>query len=1040
MPRRRPRRIGGLPARIAAGMLSLLDAHGLPLYWSGAEDNVQVPDSARVFRPSDGARAGSRGGRYPRRAGALVAVSCLALLWAWDDYVRFCAEWFPGLTPMPRSTALALSLAGVGLWLSASDPSPRFAQWVTRFIGIVVAAFAIVSLFEHLSGIDVTRWVLATTLQGELVSPNTAIALALAGMALLLLDVPSRAGPWPSHVFSLGVLLVCLEVFIEDLYGLPQMVGAGADSRMPLSAAAMLAAVGTGTLVARPHGPLLEPVTSESGAASLARRLLLVAVIVPLAAGFIQEVGLRADLYGSALGSAALVVGIILVLVGFIWFHARQLARVEARAEEAGAEQARLAESERAASLRAQLADRRLRAIVQAIDAVVWEADAETLRVSFVSDQAVKLLGYGIDRWHAAPGSWLDLLHDEDRERVACALRAAGRDGRDQEVEYRAVDAAGRTVWLRHRFAAVKGPTGRAELLRGLITDITAGKLRGRRAVCRHAVNQALADSATVREAVPSIMRAACECLDWHVGGVWEIDRESATLRNVDLWHVPTISIPKFRDACRELRLACGAGLPGRVWAGGEPVWIPDVTADDNFPRAAVAAQAGLHAAFGFPVKSGDEIVAVMEFFSPEIRAPDADVLEVMESIGAQMSQLIERERTQQAVRRAYEAERAARGEAEAANRAKDEFLAMLGHELRNPIGAISNSIRVLTQGKPQPEQTDALHAIVVRQSRTLTRLVDDLLDVARLTSGKIVLKREAVDLAQVAERCLASLRAAQRMNLHEVVLDAAPVWVDGDPTRLEQVFANLLENALKYTAAGGRISVRVGAEDGCAMLSVRDTGRGIEPEMIPKIFDAFAQAPQSLDRAQGGLGIGLTLVKRLVELHGGEVEVESEGTGRGSEFTIWLPVRAAPERVDGVPKAAPAPARRRILVVEDYADAREALCALLEQAGHSVEIAVTGDEGVEKAVALFPDVALIDVGLPGLDGYEVARRIRRARGGEHMLLIALTGYGQEHDRRRAQEAGFDAHLVKPLDPRELWRVLSSAEVSAETAADARVA
>ncbi|MGH7898344.1 MAG: hybrid sensor histidine kinase/response regulator, partial [Candidatus Binatia bacterium] len=364
----------------------------------------------------------------------------------------------------------------------------------------------------------------------------------------------------------------------------------------------------------------------------------------------------------------------------------------------------------------------------------------------------------------------------------------------------------------------------------------------------------------------------------------------------------------------------------------------------------------------------------------------------------------------------------------------KDEFLAMLGHELRNPIGAISNSIRVLGGDGIAIERSRKLQTIIARQSETLSRLVDDLLDVSRLTSGTIVLKREAVNLAEIAERCLSSFQAAGRMSQHTVTLAAEPTWVDGDSTRLEQVLANLLENAVKYTDEGGQIGVRVGTEGDRAVLRVSDNGRGIEREMIPRIFDVFTQGPQALDRAQGGLGIGLTLVKRLVELHEGEIAAASSGLGQGSEFTIRLPRRAGPEAARPAPPS-PVVRSRHILVVEDDPDAREALKTLLEIAGHDVTLAASGAEGVAKAIELRPEVAIVDIGLPGLDGYEVAKRIRRSDVGEQIFLIALTGYGQQEDRRRAHEAEFDVHLVKPLDPGELDRILAGAERSPSAAA-----
>jgi CheY-like chemotaxis protein len=259
----------------------------------------------------------------------------------------------------------------------------------------------------------------------------------------------------------------------------------------------------------------------------------------------------------------------------------------------------------------------------------------------------------------------------------------------------------------------------------------------------------------------------------------------------------------------------------------------------------------------------------------------------------------------------------------------------------------------------------------------------------------------------------------------HEVAFDGETAHVYGDPTRLDQILVNLLGNAVKYTPAGGKVRIRLAREADEAVLQVSDTGRGIEPEMLPRIFDLFAQGEQSLDRAQGGLGIGLTLVRRLVELHGGSIDASSAGVGKGSEFVVRLPLRPPPA-VTVVP--APAERRespRRILVIDDLADARESLRGLLETLGHRVEVAENGPEGVEKALTLRPDVAIVDIGLPGLDGYQVARRIRASDAGKHMMLIALTGYGRPEDRRRAFEAEFDAHLVKPLDQVDLSKLLA---------------
>ena len=377
--------------------------------------------------------------------------------------------------------------------------------------------------------------------------------------------------------------------------------------------------------------------------------------------------------------------------------------------------------------------------------------------------------------------------------------------------------------------------------------------------------------------------------------------------------------------------------------------------------------------------------------------------------------------------RKQAEAEQEARrAEAETLARAKDEFLAMLGHELRNPLGTITNALAILNR-RAGDEELRRFTTIIGRQATQLTRLVDDLLDVARVTSGKIDLRSEPVELRALARRCVDALAEAGRTGEHHVTVEGDAVRVYGDPARLEQVVSNLLDNALKYTPRGGSVTVRTAADGANAILSVRDTGEGIRSDLLDRIFDLFVQEPQALDRARGGLGLGLTLVKRLVELHGGAVAVASKGTGLGSEFTIRLPVVEPPAGAD---TRDPAPAadglRRRVVIVEDNADARESLQLLLQLAGHEVETAEDGLIGLQKLTALRPDVALIDLGLPGIDGYDLARRLRALPEARAMRLIAVSGYGQAEDRRRALDAGFDLHITKPVDPDRLQRLLTT--------------
>lgn len=359
------------------------------------------------------------------------------------------------------------------------------------------------------------------------------------------------------------------------------------------------------------------------------------------------------------------------------------------------------------------------------------------------------------------------------------------------------------------------------------------------------------------------------------------------------------------------------------------------------------------------------------------------------------------------------------------ANRRKDEFLAMLAHELRNPLAPIRNAMEILRLRGEDPETVSQLRDMVDRQIGHLTHLVDDLLDVSRIMRGRISLKTKPVDL-----RRLVSAIADDRRREFEkseialtVELPNAPLWVMGDATRLTQTLDNLLGNAIKFTPNGGKVWVALSAdgEKRQAVVRVADNGMGIEPEILPQLFESFSQADRSLDRSRGGLGLGLVLVKGLTELHGGCVEARSDGLNQGSVFTLWLPLTEESPVLE--PKATSGARARlgqrqlRVVVIEDNRDAAESLRMLLELVGHEVTVAYTGDEGVDATTRVRPDVVICDLGLPGMDGFDVARTLRGSKTTAELRLIAVTGYGQESDRRKAIEAGFDDHIVKPADP-----------------------
>jgi len=367
------------------------------------------------------------------------------------------------------------------------------------------------------------------------------------------------------------------------------------------------------------------------------------------------------------------------------------------------------------------------------------------------------------------------------------------------------------------------------------------------------------------------------------------------------------------------------------------------------------------------------------------------------------------------------------------AHRQKDQFLAMLAHELRNPLAPLQTGVHILRQPQTPSEIRQRIHDMMERQLRHLSRLIDDLLDVSRILRGKVQLRTESLDLRQLAHTVAEDRRPVLEQAGLELLVDIpeTPVWVRGDPTRLTQILNNLLDNSVKFAKGRHKVQVCV-RSDGAqqqAVLSVRDEGIGIEPELLPRLFTPFFQADRSLDRSRGGLGLGLAMVKGLAELHGGSVEASSAGSGQGAEFTVRLPWEARlmpPSKPSAILQ--PSGKNLHILVIEDNRDAADSLRLLLDLLGHEVRIASSGPEGLATAREWQPDVVLCDIGLPGMDGYETARQLRRLPGMSQVLLAAITGYGQESDVQRCKESGIDYHFLKPIDPAKLGQLLAAAK------------
>jgi PAS domain S-box-containing protein len=564
---------------------------------------------------------------------------------------------------------------------------------------------------------------------------------------------------------------------------------------------------------------------------------------------------------------------------------------------------------------------------------------------------------------------FLRAVHEDDRARVRAEFERCRREGCDLKVEFRVTWPDGSVHWLRDQGKTLTGPDG--PFMTGAAMDITERK-KAEEALARDAhLLASLRDSVIVTDpdgVVTYWNEGATRLFGWTAG---EMAGRPLTDR------VPEEARARMAEATRAIRDGADFAGEWHDWRkDGSRVWIDARVSRITDPAGRPIAILGL--------------------------AHD----------------LTERKRMEEQLRDA--------------DRRKDEFLAMLGHELRNPLAPLRGVVETLRRQKLDGAARGRAYAMMERQVGHLTRLVDDLLDVSRITRGLVELRREPVNVAEVAGQAVEMAAPVVEGRGHDLQLSLPrkPLRVEGDATRLTQVVFNLLNNAAKYTDRGGRIWLTVERQGAQAVVRVRDNGPGMKADLVPIVFDLFTQGERTPDRSQGGLGLGLTLVKRLVELHGGTVEARSEGPGKGSEFTVRLPAlpaeeaKPAPTRVTG-PAAAAAPVARA-LVIDDNFDVAESMTWMLEGLAREIKVVHSGQAALEVAPEFKPDVILCDIGMPGMDGYVTCRRLRQVPGMEKTLIAAVSGYGNEDDRRKSKEAGFDRHLVKPIGRATLEELVGS--------------
>ena len=656
--------------------------------------------------------------------------------------------------------------------------------------------------------------------------------------------------------------------------------------------------------------------------------------------------------------------------------------------------------------------------LVQGIDAIVWRAEAGSGTYSFVSRRAEELLGHPAARWTSEPDFWADILHPDDRDWAIGQRQRALADGRDHESEYRLIASDGHPIWFRESVRLGRDESGRPTELRGLLVSIGRRKKVERQLYSsRQHLSEELSDLRYVHELFTRLSPAAAlgplsqEILR-AVASMLGAERAALYRRGTAGWVLGVGLGLSEKDA--DCLARTSQAWRALILGAGESSAFGDLgrMAGHDADRA-LALDAGIRAVYTVPILGHDgSLLATVAAFFADAHEPRERPAELVETFMRQAAGFFENALL--------------RHDLQDADRRKDEALATLAHELRSPLSAVLHASSALRSS--DPSELALARSAVERQARHMSRLIEDLLDTCRLRGGKASLQKGSVDLVAAAAAVAESARAMVEARGNRLVVDLprGPAWLMADADRLEQIAVNLLANAAKFTGPGGTVRLAVAVEPEALALRVSDDGIGLDPEFLPRAFDLFAQGGGTV----GGLGIGLALVKELAEAHGGSVSASSPGPDQGCEFVVRLPKGPPPAGEPTDRGLAPpatdreAPVPRRILLVDDHADSARILAALLRMAGHEVLVANDGPSALEAAREHPPEVVLLDLGLPGMDGLEVARRLRAEPRPDPLRIVALTGFGGEEDRTRTSEAGFDAHLVKPIDSQALRALL----------------
>jgi PAS domain S-box-containing protein len=923
----------------------------------------------------------------------VVAAGVLGFL-GWMLDIPRLADWDGDEITMQPNTTVASIATGLALLLVTLGR-----RKLAAYFAVLVLLIAGMTLFEHATGADlvIDRLLLfgrtwggkATTAPGRMGIPG-AVSWAIAATALISLR---RLGKTPAVVSILGLMLCGIAslsltgyMFGADmLYALPRLTA------IAMQSATVLAAVGLALIVIAADRPPLRVILEDSAAGVLARRALPIVILLPVIIGYFCIRGNRAGLYDSSMAVALLVLLLIAALCGVLWWG---VCAVALREE----------------SLRRS--EERFSRFMQHLPGLAWIKDAEG-RYLYVNESAAKafqrhpheLIGKTDDAIFPAETAAQFKANDRDAVRSATGIQLIETLKQDDGVVHHSIVS---------KFPIPANDSG-APLVAGMAIDITERKRAEDTVNSLLTISELLNSTLDVEALLQILVREAIALVGAESGVSGLLTHDGMNCKNY---------LQKGKSLPLEYCWPPMHGLPGWLIVHKKPYLTNDAASDNQIVHA-LCEQFGVRSALSTPIISAQgNLLGFFEIHNKldgrGFTAADQELLTAVSQVAAIA--------VQNAL--AYQALEEAKESLRAADRRKDEFLAVLAHELRNPLAPVRTGLEIFKQAGLNDELAKVQQAME-RQIAHMVRLVDDLLDLSRISRDKLELRKQRVELATILRQAIETTQplAVCSNQPIEIVLPDKPIYLDADPIRLAQVFANLLNNACKYSPPDQPIHVDAHREGSDAIVSIKDEGLGIPTDQLEQVFEMFTQVHQSFERTHRGLGIGLTLVRRLVQMHGGTVTANSAGPGRGSEFVVRLPVMVESPQASGKKwdlTAGQTISPRRVLVVDDNEDAAMTLAALMKIAGHQTVLAHDGEQACAISESYRPDIVLLDIGLPKMSGYDVCRFIRQQPWSSDAVIIALTGWGHDDDRRKSSAAGFDAHLVKPVDHGNLLSTLQS--------------